>query len=140
MQKLVFELKSQGIAEAQSLHLAAAALVPQVDAITNLTDNNVVDNMNVFLEQANAAKIPVYGSEIEQVKKGCLASASIDYVALGEKTGKMAVDILGGKDAKTYAAVTVTDSFLVINPDVASKLGITVPETLADVQQVKTGE
>lgn len=138
--KAGIELKSQGIAEASELASAAAALIPQVDAITNLTDNNVVDNMNVFLEQANAAKIPVYGSEIEQVKKGCLASASIDYVALGERTGQIAVDILGGKDAKTYPAVTVTDSFLVVNPDVASKLGITIPESLADVQQVKAGE
>lgn len=138
--KVGIELKSQGIAEASELASAAAALVPQVDAITNLTDNNVVDNMNVFLEQANAAKIPVYGSEIEQVKKGCLASASIDYVALGERTGQIAVDILGGKDAKTYPAVTVTDSFRVINPDAATSLGITVPESLSDVQQVKTGE
>lgn len=138
--KAGIELKSQGIAEASELASAAAALIPQVDAITNLTDNNVVDNMNVFLEQANAAKIPVYGSEIEQVKKGCLASASIDYVALGERTGQIAVDILSGKDAKTYPAVTVTDSFLVINPDTASKLGITISESLADVQQVKAGE
>ncbi len=138
--KAGIELKSQGIAEASELASAAAALVPQVDAITNLTDNNVVDNMNVFLEQADAAKIPVYGSEIEQVKKGCLASASIDYVALGERTGQNAVDILGGKDAVSYPAVTVTDSFLVINPDTASKLGIDIPESLADVQQVKAGE
>ncbi len=140
--KAGIELKSQGIAEASELASAAAALVlvPQVDAITNLTDNNVVDNMNVFLEQANAAGIPVYGSEIEQVRKGCLASASIDYVALGEKTGQIAIDVFAGKDAATYPAVTVTDSFLVINPDVASKLGITIPESLADVQQVKTGE
>lgn len=138
--KAGIELKSQGIAEASELASAAAALVPQVDAITNLTDNNVVDNMNVFLEQADAAKIPVYGSEIEQVKKGCLASASIDYVALGERTGQIAVDILGGKDAASYPAVTVTDSFLVINPDTASKLGIDIPESLADVQQVKAGE
>ncbi len=138
--KAGIELKSQGIAEASELASAAAALVPQVDAITNLTDNNVVDNMNVFLEQADVAKIPVYGSEIEQVKKGCLASASIDYVALGERTGQIAVDILGGKDAVSYPAVTVTDSFLVINPDTASKLGIDIPESLADVQQVKAGE
>lgn len=138
--KVGIELKSQGIGEASELASAAAALVPQVDAITNLTDNNVVDNMNVFLEQANAAGIPVYGSEIEQVRKGCLASASIDYVALGEKTGQIAIDVIGGKDAASYGAVTVTDSFRVINPDVASKLGITVPESLADVQQVKAGE
>lgn len=130
------ELQAMGINEASELASTAATLVPKVDAITNLTDNNVVDNMSVVLEQAEAAGIPVYGSEIEQVKKGCLASASIDYVALGEKTGQMAIDVLNGKDAATYPAVTVTDSFIVINPDVAETLGITIPDSLSDAQQV----
>lgn len=132
------ELVSQGISEASELASAAAALLPKVDAVTNLTDNNVVDNMSVVLEQAETAGIPVYGSEIEQVKKGCIASASIDYVALGEKTGKMAIDVLGGQDAATYPAVTVTDSFLVVNTDVASKLNITIPDSMSDVQKVTT--
>lgn len=131
-------LEAQGISEAAELASAAVSLVSKVDAITNLTDNNVVDNMSVVLEQAEAAGIPVYGSEIEQVKKGCLASASIDYVALGEKTGDMCADILNnGKSAKTYPAVTVTDSFLVANTDVAKKLNITIPETM-DIEKVTT--
>ncbi len=134
------ELVSQGITEASELASAAAALIPNVDAITNLTDNNVVDNMNVFLEQADAAGIPVYGSEIEQVRKGCLASASIDYVALGEKTGEMAIDVLNGKSAAEYPVAIVSDSFLCVNPDVASKLGITLPAELASAQQVTAAE
>lgn len=129
-------LVSQGINEASELASAAAALIPKVDAITNLTDNNVVDNMNVFLEQADAAKIPVYGSEIEQVRKGCLASASIDYVALGEKTGTMAAEVLGGKSAAEYPVAIVSDSFLCVNPDTASKLGIEIPAELASAQKV----
>lgn len=131
-------LVEQGITEASELASVSAAIVSQVDAITNLTDNNVVDNMSVVLEQADLAGIPIYGSEIEQVRKGCLASASIDYVALGEKTGNIAIDVLGGQSAAEYPAVSVTDSFLVINPDVASKLGITIPEELSDVQTVTT--
>lgn len=130
------ELVSQGITEASELASAAAALIPNVEAITNLTDNNVVDNMNVFLEQADAAGIPVYGSEIEQVKKGCLASASIDYVALGEKTGEMAAEVLGGKAAAEYPVSIVSDSFLCVNPDAASKLGIEIPAELAGAQKV----
>lgn len=134
------ELKSQGIGEASELASAAAALIPQVEALTNLTDNNVVDNMSVFLEQADAAGIPVYGSEIEQVRKGCLASASIDYVALGEKTGQMAIEILNGKDAATYPAVTVTDSFLVVNPQVAEKLNIAIPDSIKNTAEEVTAE
>ena len=129
-------LVSQGINEASELASAAAALIPKVDAITNLTDNNVVDNMNVFLEKADAAKIPVYGSEIEQVRKGCLASASIEYVALGEKTGTMAAEVLGGKSAAEYPVAIVSDSFLCVNPDTASKIGIEIPAELASAQKV----
>ena len=131
-------LVQKGINEASELQAVAVSLVNEVDAITNLTDNNVVDNMSVVLEQANQKGIPIYGSEIEQVKKGCLASASIDYVALGEKTGKIAVDVLGGKSAATYPVVTVSDSFVVVNPDVASTLGITIPAELNDAEKVST--
>lgn len=129
-------LVQKGINEASELQAVAVSLVNEVDAITNLTDNNVVDNMSVVLEQANQKGIPIYGSEIEQVKKGCLASASIDYVALGEKTGQIAVDVLGGKSAATYPVVTVSDSFLVVNPDVVSTLGITIPAELNDAEKV----
>ncbi len=132
------ELVSQGITEASELASAVATLLPQVDAVTNLTDNNVVDNMSVLLEQAADAGVPVYGSEIEQVLKGCLGSASIDYVALGETTGSMAIDVLNGADAATYPAVEVTDSFLVINSEVAETLGIEIPESLQDVEMVTT--
>lgn len=131
-------LIAQGIHEAAELAEAASVLIPKVDAITNLTDNNVVDNMLVFLSQAEEAGVPVYGSEIEQVKKGCLASASLDYVALGEKTGEMAVDILKGANASEYAVVTVVDSFVVINSDVAGKLGITIPAELGEATTLKT--
>ncbi|MDE6413053.1 MAG: ABC transporter substrate-binding protein [Eubacterium sp.] len=132
------ELVAQGITDANELASASASLIPKVDAITNLTDNNVVDNMGVFLPQAEKAKIPVYGSEIEQVKKGCFASASLDYVALGEQTGKMAVDILNGAKAAETPVLTVMDSFTVINTDVAKKLGITIPDSLKDAETVTT--
>lgn len=132
------ELITQGITDATELASASATLIPKVDALTNLTDNNVVDNMGIFLQQAEEANIPVYGSEIEQVKKGCLASASLDYFALGEQTGKMAVDILNGKSAATTPVLTVMDSFTVINTDIAAKLGITIPDSLKDAEKVTT--
>ena len=125
------ELITQGITDATELASASASLIPKVDALTNLTDNNVVDNMGVFLQQAEEA-------EIEQVKKGCLASASLDYVALGEQTGKMAVDILNGANPAATPVLTVMDSFTVINTDIASKLGITIPDSLNDAEKITT--
>lgn len=132
------ELLEQGINDATELPAAAATLIPQVEAVTNLTDNNVVDNMATVLEQAKAANIPVYGSEIEQVKKGCLAAASIDYVALGEQTGKMAIEVLGGKSAAEMPVSVVSDSTPVFNTDVAAELGLEIPETYASAETVTT--
>ena len=40
---------------------------------------------------------PVFGSEIEQVKIGCLAAMGLDYIELGKQTGKMAAQVLRGE-------------------------------------------
>ncbi|MDE7390051.1 MAG: ABC transporter substrate-binding protein [Lachnospiraceae bacterium] len=132
------EIVEQGINDASELPTAAANLIPQVEAITNLTDNNVVDNMATVLEQAKAAGIPVYGSEIEQVKKGCLAAASIDYVALGEQTGELAVSVLGGAKASETPVLVISDSTPVFNTDVLAELNLTLPEAYADAEKVTT--
>lgn len=132
------EIVEQGINDASELPTAAANLIPQVDAITNLTDNNVVDNMATVLEQAKAASIPVYGSEIEQVKKGCLAAASIDYVALGEQTGELAISVLNGANAAETPVLVISDSTPVVNTDVLAELGLTLPDEYANAEQVTT--
>ena len=90
-----------------------------------------MDNLGILLEQAETAGIPVYGSEIDQVKNGCLASESLDYVALGVTTGKMAADILRGGDASVTPVAVVKDSYPVINGKVAERLNITVPDEYA---------
>ena len=46
-----------------------------MDCISNLTDNTVVGVLPAILEKTNEAGIPVYGSEVEQMKLGCVAGA-----------------------------------------------------------------
>lgn len=134
-------LEATGVQNASDIPAAATALAGKVDCINNFTDNNVVENLNVVLEAANAAKIPVYGSEVEQVSGGCLASMSIDYVALGKTTGNMAVRVLKG-EAKTaeMAVETITDATPVINTDVVSALGLTIPAQYASAETVTTAK
>ena len=78
-------------------------------------------------------KIPVFGSEIEQVKLGCLAAEGLDYVALGKQTGKMAAEILKGeKTASEMNYETISEPGLYINTMAAEELGVTVDETLLE--------
>ena len=131
--KYDFELVTKGITTTADVSLAADDLLSKVDCITNLTDNTVVASLPTILEKANDKKIPVFGSEIEQVKIGCLAAEGIDYISLGKQTGKMAVQVLKGeKKASELNFETITTPGFYVNNKVAENLGITVPTDLSD--------
>ncbi|MBS1485109.1 MAG: ABC transporter substrate-binding protein, partial [Clostridium sp.] len=71
------------------------------------------------------------GSEIEQVKIGCLAAMGLDYIELGKQTGKMAAQVLKGeKKASELNYETIKEAAFYGNTKVAENLGITLPEDL----------
>lgn len=132
------EVVPSAVQNASDIPSAADELASKVDCINNFTDNNVVNNLSVVLSAADKYKIPVYGSEEEQVKNGCLASVSIDYVALGKVTGQMGVDVFGGADITKMAVKTITDATPIVNTDVLEALGMTLPADYTSAQTVKT--
>ncbi|HPE16154.1 MAG TPA: ABC transporter substrate-binding protein [Oscillospiraceae bacterium] len=133
-----FEIVDVGITSASEVESGAATLVSKgVDCINNFTDNNVVNNLSVLLHEADEAGIPVFGSEVEQVKNGCIASEGIDYVALGNATGAMAAKILSGEtDASTLSVMSISDSTPVYNSTVCQTLGITLPADYSAAEDV----
>ncbi len=127
-----FEIVDKGIDTGADLPLALAALLPQVDCLTNLTDNTVVNYLPMVLEAANEQRKPVFGSELEQVKNGCIASEGIDYIDLGRQTGRMAARVLLGEEAKNIPFETVSSPYLYINPKVMADYGLTLPEDMME--------
>ena len=136
--KYGFELVAIGVTNASEVASAATSLVAKgIDCINNFTDNNVVNNLSSVLHAADAGNIPVFGSEIEQVKNGCLAAQSIDYVSLGRETGKIAAQILKGEaKAGEVPVALISDSTPVYNQEVCTRLGLTVPEEYKDAHVV----
>ncbi len=128
-----FEIVEKGINTTGDVQLAAAELASQVDCFTNLTDNTVVQAMQVEIDEANKENIPVFGSEIEQVRAGCLAAAGLDYYQLGIQTGKMAAQVLKGeKSASEIPFETISEPSNYFNKAVASNLGITLDDELLE--------
>ena len=126
-----FEIADTGIASSADVALAADSLLSQVDCVTNLTDNTVVANLPVILDKANALNIPVFGSEIEQVRIGCLAAMGLDYIELGKQTGHMAAQVLKGEaKASDMNYEVIEEAAFYGNTKVAENLGITLPEEL----------
>ena len=125
------EIVESGISTSADIPLAAEQLAAKVDCISNLTDNNVVSSLPVILEAASKNDIPVFGSEIEQVKKGCLAAMGLDYISLGEQTGRMAARVLKGeKKASEMPYELIEGAAFYGNTKAAEDLGIELPESL----------
>ena len=123
------EIKTRTIADITTITTATQALIDEgVDCFVNLLDNTIVGKLQEILGVTNAANIPVFGSEIEQVKVGCLASASIDYITVGKLAGKQAAKILQGTAASQVAPATMEGhSTPYYNETVATALNIAVP-------------
>ena len=125
------EIVTKGISQTADISLATDELLGEVDCLTNLTDNTVVNSLATILNKANEKKIPVFGSEIEQVKLGCIAAEGLDYIELGKQTGKMAAQVVKGeKKASEMKYETISEPGLYINTKAAENLGVAVDEAL----------
>lgn len=131
--KYDFIIIDEAINTTADIPLATDNLLSKVDVMTNLLDNTVVNSLPTILDKAKAKKIPVFGSEIEQVKMGCLGSEGIEYISLGKQTGKMAAKILRGEaKASEMAYEIIEEPNLYLNSKVADELGIDIPKDLLD--------
>lgn len=136
-----FEIVDQGISMGSDLPMALNALLPQVDCTTNLTDNTVVSYLPLVLEMSKEAGKPVFGSEIEQVKLGCVASEGLEYVELGRQTGRMAAKVLRGETtAQEMPYETISNSYLYINEQAMADFGLTLPAELTERANAVTAD
>lgn len=134
--KYGFEIVEKGIGNQSEVAQATDIVLKDVDCISNLTDNTVVAALSVVIEKANAAKIPVFGSEEEQVKNGCIACAGIDYFKLGEQAGAMAAKVLKGEKVSSIPYETIKESSVTVSKNVAAKLGVTIPDDVTKTATV----
>ena len=87
-----------------------------------------------ILEKTNEANIPVYGSEVEQVKIGCVAAAGIDYFELGRQTGQMAAKILKGEaTCEEIPFETISQYGIYINSAAIEEMGLTLPDDISEI-------
>ena len=127
-----FTIEAVGVSNASDIPLAMDTLVTKCDVINNFTDNNVVNNLDTVLAKANDAGIPVFGSEEEQVKKGCVAAQNIDYYQLGITTGKMAAKVLNGEDINKMPVEVISDCSPVANEEAMKRFSLTMPAEYKD--------
>lgn len=126
-----FTIEAIGVSQQSEVTLAADQLIASgVDCMSNLTDNNVVGVLSSILEKTNQAQIPVYGSEVEQVKMGCVAAAGIDYISLGKQTARMLVEVLEKKSARDIPYETIEEYGVYVNEAALASFNLTLGQDM----------
>lgn len=132
-----FEIVESGINVQADVEMAAVNLAGKVDCINNLTDNTVVNALQTVINAATQAGIPVFGSEVEQVKAGCVASMGLEYFELGKQTGRMAAKVLKGEaKASDMNYEVISEPSLYVNTAAAQKIGLTLPDGFAQMEHI----
>lgn len=134
--KMGLTVKTATITNSSEIQQAAQSLTGSIDAFFVPTDNTVVSGLEALVQVAESAKKPIITCDGDSVKRGCLAAYAIDYAKQGTQTGAMIVRILKGADPATMPVEFQTDPQLTVNPGVASKYGVTIPDAVLKAANV----
>jgi len=123
------EITVQYITEITTIATVTESMISGgVDCFVNLLDNTVVGQLDNIFAVTNEHSIPVFGSEVEQVVNGCVASASIDYIEIGRIAGEMAAQVVKGEaETSALGCKVISNPTLYYNPSAVTKFSLTVP-------------
>jgi putative ABC transport system substrate-binding protein len=132
-EKLGFSVVEGAAPDSAGILQAAQSLVGRVDAIYLPTDNAVVSGMETIVNVALDQKIPLYPADDNSVRKGGVASLSLNYYELGRLTGRMAARILKGKaDPGGMPVEALSDPALVVNSRFAQEIALALPPAVVE--------
>lgn len=108
----------------------------KVDVIYVSSDNTVMAGFEGILKVAYERKIPVIVGESANVERGGLATYSVNYKDLGVATANLVDKVLKGTEPGTLPVVTFKGEELVINLEVAQKMGVKIPEDMMKIAKI----
>ncbi len=132
--ELGIEFVETTVSKSSEVKQAVQAIIRRVDALYISTDNTVVSAMSAVADVAMKNKVPIMSADPNSSEKyPVLAAWGFDYYKMGRTTGKLIVEILNGKKPEqipTRFMTKTSDIDLLVNLDVARKLGLTIPRNV----------
>lgn len=132
--ELGIEYVETTVSKSSEVKQAVQAIIRRVDALYISTDNTVVSAMSAISDVAMKAKVPIMSADPSSAENyPVLAAWGFDYYKMGRTTGKLVVEILKGKKPEqipTQFMTKTSDVDLLINLDVAKKLGLNFPKDI----------
>lgn len=132
--ELGIEYVETTVSKSAEVKQAVQAIIGRVDALYISTDNTVVSAMSAVADVAMKNKVPIMSADPSSAETyAVLAAWGFDYYKMGRATGSLIVEILKGKKPEqmpTRFMTKTSDIDLLVNLDVAKKLGLTIPKDI----------
>jgi putative ABC transport system substrate-binding protein len=132
--ELGIEYVETTVSKSAEVKQAVQAIIGRVDALYISTDNTVVSAISAIAEVAMKKKVPIMSADPSSAETHpVLAAWGFDYYKMGRVTGKLVVEVLKGKKPEqlpTRFMTKTSDIDLLVNLDVAKKLGLTIPKDI----------
>jgi len=125
-----YEVVDATVSKTSEVYQAAKSLVGRVDAVFIPTDNTVVESLESAVKVCVENNLPLFGSDVDSVKRGAVAAMGFDYYKHGRQTGAMAQRILGGASPANTPVETQEELKLHINLKYANLMDVKVPDEL----------
>lgn len=126
-----FEIKSIAANSTAEVADAAIALTTSaIDAICQVPGNLTVTAFPGIAQAAQRSKVPVFVFQSAQLRGGGVMAISRDYHGSGMASGELAARIIRGETAAKIPLVEYAPTRLMVNLDVARKIGFIVPPAI----------
>lgn len=129
------DLITASVANSSEVRMAAESIIDRVDAVYVATDNTVISAITALSDVCMAHRIPLFSADTtSSYGTDVLLAGGFDYYASGLLTGEIVERYLDGENLEDIGVVYLDQESLEIylNMDVASALGLTISETIAD--------
>ncbi len=120
---------------AEVLAATQALLAKGPDAVWITGDNTVFQALEAVIRPVSDAKLPLVINDPDFVDRGALLGVGIGWRKSGFAAGKMAARVLRGESPAEMPIVSVAERNVVLNHDMAKKLGISFPKELLNEAQ-----
>jgi len=114
---------------------AQVATYRNVQAMWVTGDNTALQGFDSIVKATSAAKLPLFINDPEFTSRGAVACVGLGWYPAGEAGGVLAARMLRGEDPAGIPFQEVAEQKLLLNEQVAGKLGITFPADVLKAAQ-----
>src|SRR3990167_393293 len=118
------------ISKSSDVSSAMRTLVGKVEAVFLPTDNTVITALESIVKIAITNKIPLFGSDVDIVKRGATAAYGVNWEESGLSLAEMVIMILKGVPVDQIPIKSPSTLLFYINLKAADKIDLTVPDFL----------